>query len=327
MLNSSDFIKLKYSPDLTQAGIAYTCRSFSQSSNRRSDTRFVRIRQNIANLAVEIAFRRYLADREIPHALIKKKPISDPDFYKVTLGGRICHIECDVITSKKRIREIRQDPETLLSLQVHEPNNNLQKEFDIYIFSVLTALLTPDAQSLNRAIEAKQPIYLIRPFPKIWSRPKLWTPFKSLTLISKATEVVTVMIGGQNEKRVFQMEELHLNPGQLTEVENEFFSISYMVVDRLPDGPISISCPNIKNPLSLHPSHWGNIWVYGMDIIFVGYIPCQHFSTRAMRLSSEPNNISCSKLLGTNLRLPISALDPLPKLFSRAKLWNPSEPD
>jgi hypothetical protein len=214
-----------------------------------------------------------------------------------------------------------------LSLQINIPTNNISSQFsdehDIYIFSILTALLTPDAQSINKAIQANHPIFLIRPLPAKWSQPKPWKRLESLTLNSNTTNDIKVNISGLKRNRTFQTEEIQLKPSQSKKVTNDFFSLSHINVNRLPDHAISISCSNIKKHLTLRPSHWGNIWVYGMEIIFLGYITRPRFASHARQPSSGPKRTSHPYFLDPNLSIPISSLYPLPELLSRAKEWNP----
>ena len=62
MISTSDFIHLPYTLDLTKSGIAYAVRSLAYTYNRMGGSPYDRLRRIVAGVAVELAFRRYLAE-------------------------------------------------------------------------------------------------------------------------------------------------------------------------------------------------------------------------------------------------------------------------
>jgi len=92
MISIKDLLHLPYTRDLTEGGIAYALRSLPYTYNRMGGSPYDRLRRIAAGVAVELAFRRYLADQNIPFDVKGATPITEPDRYDVALGGRRCDI-------------------------------------------------------------------------------------------------------------------------------------------------------------------------------------------------------------------------------------------
>src|SRR5688500_3543570 len=90
MISTSDLIHLPYTRDLTEGGIAYAVRSLPYTYNRMGGSPYDRLRRIVAGVAVELAFRRYLSEQDIPFDVKGATPFTDPDHYDVSLGGRGC---------------------------------------------------------------------------------------------------------------------------------------------------------------------------------------------------------------------------------------------
>ncbi|HEX2696610.1 MAG TPA: hypothetical protein VHM28_02810, partial [Anaerolineales bacterium] len=174
MLNSSDIIRLPYTPDLTEAGITYACRSLPHTYDRMGGSPFDRLRRIVAGVAVELAFRRHLTQEKIPFDVKGATPFTDPDRYDVSLGGHRCDIKSFLITYRDQITSLRTDPGLMLkapalvpleqySADGHSPN-------DLYLFAFLTGLIAASPEDVQKASEARQPTYLIHTMPKTWTR-------------------------------------------------------------------------------------------------------------------------------------------------------------
>jgi hypothetical protein len=325
MITSSDFLTINYTPDLTEAGIAYACRSLPHTYDRMGGSYFKRLRRIVAGIAVELAFRRYLSERKIPHDNMGSTPFTDPDRYDIAIGGRRCDIKSFMLTQKNRIRQVRQEPHVLLSAQALVPvdqmaSDNLTND-DIYIFAFLSALLTPNLDALNKAIEANQPVFLIRVLPKTWSRPERWLSLGKLALKCDTSTSTKIELGGQNENHDFQTEKIALKPRKRVQLKNNFYSLGHLRTPSIPDGTVGVHSPVLDETFLVEPKDWGNIWVYGMQIIFTGYITRGNFLQTAIRIPAGSRVFQYSKTRTDNLALPISNLYPLRDLFERVQAW------
>ena len=66
MITAKDFIHLHFTPDLTEGGIAYACRSLNHTYNRMGGSPYARLRRIVGGVAVELAFRHYLTSQDVP---------------------------------------------------------------------------------------------------------------------------------------------------------------------------------------------------------------------------------------------------------------------
>ena len=87
MLSSSDLLHLPYTRDLTEGGIAYAVRSLAYTYNRMGGSPYERLRRIVAGVAVELAFRRYLTEQDIPYDVMGATPFTDPDRLVTTRGS------------------------------------------------------------------------------------------------------------------------------------------------------------------------------------------------------------------------------------------------
>jgi hypothetical protein len=119
MLSPSDLLRLPYTPDLTEGGIAYALLSLSYA-----DLSYDRIRRIVAGAIVELAFRRYLSQQDIPFEITAAAPFTDPARFDVSLGGHRCDIKSFLISHRDQITEIRRDSGILLNVPALVPSDH-----------------------------------------------------------------------------------------------------------------------------------------------------------------------------------------------------------
>jgi hypothetical protein len=123
MVSSSDFIHLFYTRDLTVGGIAYALRSLPYTYPRAGGSIYDRLRRTVAGVAVELAFRRYLAEQNVPFDVMGAMPFTEPERYDVALGGRRCNIKSFLITHREQIAEMKRKPQILLGAPALVPSD------------------------------------------------------------------------------------------------------------------------------------------------------------------------------------------------------------
>lgn len=325
MLTPAGLIHLLYTPDLTEAGIAYACRSLPHTYDRMGGDRFHRLRRIVSGKAVELAFRRYLNDRGVPYDNLGDTPFTDPDNYDISLGGRRCDIKSFLFLEKDRIRRLKRDPGYLLQAAALVPTDQAAAshftEQDLYIFAFVTALVTRSAADLERAQDAGQPAYLIYPFPSAWTNPARWRSLGPLELSSEKAPPLRVEIGGQAQDRSFQTEQITLLAGQPVQADQEFYSLAYLHLSRQFNGQIRVSSPGLNAAQVISAANWGNIWVYGMEIVLAGYMLRGEFLRRSQQLPAGSRVLQYARTRTANLSLPVEELHPLEDLFESARRW------
>jgi hypothetical protein len=326
MISESDFITISYTPDMTQAGIKYACQSLPYTYDRMGGNRVDRLRRIVAGKAVELAFKRHLNSSEIPHNMLGSTPFTDPDQYDIAIGGRRCDIKSFILLRKKRIRAIRKEPQQLLQAQALVPVDQIKSDHfnddDIYIFAFLTALLTPTQSALKKAVAAGQPIYMIHALPQKWARPNQSGTLGELAVKSNMTKPIKLELGGQDDQHKFHTEHLILNPQTRMVAKQNFSTLSYLYTPNLPDGTIGVHNSTMDETYLVDPLAWNNLWVYGLEIIFCGYLTRGEFRKNALRLPAGSHVFQYPHTQTENFAIPIQDLQPLNKFFGRAKDWS-----
>ena len=326
MITASDLIHLPYTRDLTEGGIAYALRSLPYIYNRMGGSSYDPLRRVIASAAVQLAFRRYLSEQNIPFEVKGAAPFTEHDRYDVSLGGRRCDLQPFLISHLDQISEMQRNPQVLLKAPAlvasDQHAGDIHSQFDLYLFAFLSGLITTSANELQKVIEAKQPHYLIHVMPGPWNRPMKWNPLGTLVLKSESEETQTLEIGGQDEGREMRSCRVELPPRTRLEIQNGFFSLSYVYSKSKPDARIGIHSPAYKETYLIGAQDWGNIWIYGMDILLAGYITRDEFSRRASFIQTGSRIFQYSATHVKNLAVPVSDLKPLSELFERIKTQN-----
>ena len=326
MISSSDLLHLPYTRDLTEGGIAYAIRSLTYTYNRMGGSPYDRLRRIVAGVAVELAFRRYLSEHNIPFDVKGATPFTEPDRYDVSLGGRRCDIKSFLITYREQISEMKRNPNVVLKAPALVPSDQNagdgRSDNDIYLFAFLSGLIAASQDDLKKAIGAGQPYYLIHAMPDSWTRPFTWSPLGALALKSDSGETQVVEIGGQDEGREMRSRLVEVPPRMQVQIEDGFFSLSYIHIKSAPNARIGIHSPIRKETYIIGEMDWGNIWVYGMDILLAGYLTREEFNRRASFIQAGARVFQYDRTRTKNLAVPVSDLKPLSDLFERVKAWN-----
>ncbi len=325
MITADAFIKLPYTSDLTEGGIAYAIRSLPYTYNRMGGSLYSRLRRIVGGVAVELAFRRYLGEREIPFDVKGLTPFTEPDRYDVSLGGHRCDLKTFVTSKRNQITAMRRDPSLALRAPALIPADQFAGENhsdqDLYLFAFLLGLTTNSNDDIKTAVDAGQPIYLIHPMRSEWSRPAAWTPLGRVSLKSECSVPLTVEIGGQDSEREFISAKYCLEPLTRVIVDLPLYSLAYLHVDSIPDARIGVHSPANGEVYLVSPRDWGNIWIYGMETWLTGYMTREEYRRKASTIFAGSRVFQYSKTQTKNMSVPMADLRPLTELFERVKVW------
>jgi hypothetical protein len=323
MITSSDLLHLPYTRDLTGGGIAYALHSLPYLYNRTGSSPYDPLRRMVASAAVELAFRRYLSEQNISFDVKGAMPFTEHERYDVTLGGRRCELKSYLISQRDQISQVKHDPQlvlrapALVASDQHAGDGHSQH--DLYLFAFLFGLITATQNDLQNVIESGQPHHLVHVLPDGWNRPSQWSPLGRLVLKSEAVERLTIEIGGQDEGREMRSCTVELPPRRRVEIEAPFFSLSYVHTQSSLQTRIGIHSPVRKQTYLIGALDWGNIWVYGTEIILAGYIAREEFSRRASFIQTGTRVFQYAATHVKNLAISISDLKPLSDLFEQGK--------
>lgn len=323
MLTETDLVYLPYTPDLTEGGIAYACRSLAYTYNRMGGTPFSRMRSIAAGVAVELAFRRYLHEQRVPFDVLGATPFTEPDRYDIALGRHRCDVKSYFLSRRGQISSLRRQPAQVLQAQALVPLDQFLADGhrldDIYLFALLLGLTATSRQEMAKAQAAGQPLYLIYPMPEAWSKPASWRPLEHLTLKSECEETLVVELGGQDAERRFVSVWCELPPRRRVVPPGEFYTLCYVHVQRLPTARVGLHAPVCGAPHLIGPRDWGNIWVYGMEIWLVGWLTYEQFRAKASMLAAGASTLQYARTRTKNLAVPMSALQPIQPLLARLR--------
>jgi len=324
-MTADDIIRLPYSPDLTEGGIALALRSLSQNFDRSNGSLYTRLRRIVSGVAVELTFRRYLNDRATPFEIKSTLPFSDPDRYEVSLGGHRCSVNTHLISRRSQIAAMRRDPSLVLQSPALIPEEQISAANltgqELLVFAFLLGLTTRSPGELHKVAAAGQPMYLVHPLRVNWANPQVWAPLGRLALKSECSGPVTVEIGGQDAERNFVTETLTLAPLTRTFALNKYYSLAYVHANSLPNARLGLYSPTRNEVYLIQPYEWDNIWIYGLEIWLAGYISEQDFRRKASTTFTGSRVFQYSQTQTKNLSIPVSDLRPLEDLLARVKNW------
>ncbi len=325
MIGVTDFIKLPYTRDLTEGGIAYATRSLPYTYDRMGGSLYSRLRRIVGGVAVELAFRRYLSEQQIPFEVKGATPFTEPDRYDVSLGNHRCDLKTFVISKRNQITSMRRNPGLTLRAPAMIPDDQFSAGNhtgqDLYLFAFLLGLTTNSPEDIQKAADAGQPLYLVHPMRNDWARPQEWRPLSRLSLKSECSGTLQVEIGGQDAERNFITERLSLPPLTRILAVNTYHSLAYIHVENIPDARLGVHSPAMGDVYLIQPHEWGNIWIYGMDIWLTGYMAHEEFRQKASTIFAGSRVFQYSKTQTKNLSVPVADLRPLPELFERVRIW------
>ena len=321
MLSPSDLLRLPYTPDLTEGGIAYALLSLPYAN-----LSYDRIRRTIAGAIVELAFRRYLSQQDIPFDITVATPFTDPARHDVSLGGHRCDIKSFLISHRDQIAEMRRDPGVLLKAPALVPSdyhaNIGNSDNDLYLFAFLSGVIAASQSDLKKVLETDQPHYLMHVMPEKWRKPFNWNPLGPLVLKSESDAEMLLEISGQDSGRGNLTRLVNLPPKTRVTVDDPFYSVTAIHIKNIPSARFGIHSPASKETHLISPLDWGNIWVYGLDIILAGFISRGEFRQRAKLIAPNSRTFQYDHTKTKNLAVQVSELSPLPDLFARVREWN-----
>ena len=326
MISTSDFIHLPYTRDLTDGGIAYAVHSLPYTYNRMGGSSYERLRRIVAGVAVELAFRRHLTEQDVPFDVMGATPFTDPDHYDVSLGGRRCDIKSFLITHREQISEMKRNPQVVLKAPALVPSDQNAAEGhsnqDIYLFAFLSGLVAASQEDMQKTKDADRDSYWIHVMPDTWNRPERWNPLGRLALKSEAAETLTVEIGGQDAGREMRSLEVQLPPGRRVQIDDRFFSLAYVHGKYPPASRLGLHSPQLKETHIIDPSGWGNIWLYGLDILLTGYMERGEFNRHASFIREGARVFQYNRTRTKNLAVSVYDLRPIAELLARARTWS-----
>ncbi len=161
MVNQGDLIQLAYTADLTAAGIAYVEQLLQHTSEGRPRYSQQTLRQQVIDKAVELAFRRYLDEQEVPYATAPGTSFGSHASFHLVLGGWRCTIRSSWIDDPEIAHQVNAHPEHLLEAAALLPSERIAAwipgEKDLYIFVFVTGNTLKDRTDIEPPVLLNSP--------------------------------------------------------------------------------------------------------------------------------------------------------------------------
>jgi hypothetical protein len=195
-------------------------------------------------------------------------------------------------------------------------------EHDIYLFGFLAGLEMRGLASLERALAAGQPVYLLHALEQAgWRGEGPWQSLGRLVLKTDSRELVEVDLGGQDQAHAAIVERLRLPPRVRAVTGAEFYALLYLHAPRLPTGPVGVRSPARRETKLVTPGDWDNIWVYGLEVFLAGWLTKAEMREQGQRLPAGAAVWQYPRTQTNNQAVPVTALRPVTELAEMVKRW------
>lgn len=221
---------------------------------------------------------------------------------------------------------MKRNPQVIMNAPALVPSDQNTGEGhsdkDIYLFAFLSGLIAASQADLEKAVYKKQPHHLVHVMPDAWMSPSKWNLFGALVLKSESGEIQVVEVNGQDERREMRSLEVELPPNTRVQIDDGFFSVAHILSKPLPDARIGIHSPARNETHPIGTMDWGNIWIYGVDILLAGWLTRAEFNQRAKPIREGTRVFKMTERAQRILSVPVNELRSLSDLLERVKDWN-----
>lgn len=315
MLSSSDFIRLPFPPDLTQAGIAIASRRLASSSSTRESIEIDTYRLNVAQTSVALAFRRYLLDQRIRFQYRENSPVTEPEQVTLVLGGRLCDTETRLVTDDNSFGKISADPDRLLETGIQIParlqSTDQYHGSDLVLFAIAAARVTGDRKELVRTAETGEPFVCVHGMPGAWRQPGVRKTPGQLSLRYTGDTPLLLDLYGLGVHQGLCIEQVCLQPQTWVESKYQYRSLSCLHADAIPTARVEIRSKAHRQAYIIMSLQWRNLWLYGQEIILAGYLPLEEIRgvvRAAVAKWPGPSPV---------LEIPLTSLHSLPRFLEQ----------
>jgi hypothetical protein len=315
MPSSSDFIRLPFPSDLTQAGIAIASRRLASSSGPGKSIDFDTYRLYVAQTSVALAFQRYLLDQRVPFQIRENSPFTEPEQVTLLLGGRLCDVETRLITGENLFRKLSADPDRLLETSIQIParlqSADQYHSSDLVLFAIAAARVTGDRKELVRTAESGDPLVCIHRLPEAWRQPDVRKALGQLSLRYAGDAPLLVDLYGLGLHQGLCTEQVSLQPQAWVESKYEYRSLSSLHAGAIPAARVEIRSKAHRHAYTIMPLQWRNLWLYGQEIILTGYLPFEEIRGFIRAAAAKWPGPS------PTLEMPVTSLHSLPLFLAQ----------
>lgn len=321
-LAGADLVRLPYDDSLTQAGVTFSCRTLRHPLARTHRLSPRRMRNTVAEIAISLAFQRWLGAQNVPFDLIQAMPFTSPDRRTLLLGGRRVVCPPTLIRASRRIQEIQANPTQLLAVEASIHSDMLNRPGlrgqDLLIFPFLLGQETRTIASLRRADTANELTHIIAiPPPKPWQEISGEPRLERLSIMNECDHPIELTLYGLLKKNLLHALSLEVPARDKVPIPAEFVALHYIHSAHLPSGTIRLLDGKAVHVWIISIRDWFNIWIYGKEIILAGWSTLAAAQRKSSFASDEVQIPTRSRAKGKEIHLPICELRPMRELIER----------
>lgn len=275
-----------------------------------------RIRNIVKGLIMEQSFKALLDRHQIEYDLLGHTHWMKKDRYDVGIDGRRYDVKGSMIQSATR-EIIDGDPKWLLDCSALVPVDQIDSKTltdeDFYVFSMMTGHFMTDIAEVYAKFDDIDPVYLIHSFWGYeWTKNKKWTRRGKVRLESQMEGEFNFRLGGQDEHSEFVAERVIIQPGEVLEVESQFYTVLFAQSADRPSGSLRVGIEGEDIIEEIDADNWSNIWPYDVSVYHVGYMSKGEFKRRAAEIPPYFSDVKQYAItLTPNRVLPVRELNSL----------------
>ena len=323
MISVSDFVRLPYTQDLTEAGLLYARRVLPRLRRPIGAGLYAGVRRTAAATAVQLALRRHLVAEGIAFGVRPPMPFSDPEQYNIEIGGRSCELLSFLISRPPQIDALATDPGLALRAPALVPLDRLSDETsrldDRYLFAFVCATEADPPGGTRHSVSTASDAYWMHAMPAAWSRPRTWAPINPLVLKSDGPSGITLRLAGEDGSGAPLDVDIQLPPRQRVEVDAPLYALSHLHTRAPPAGRLGVNSSAHRGTHLIGPASWENIWLQGREITLLGWISRDEFRMRATLIPEGTRVFQFDRTKTRNLAVDIGSLKPMRQLLSGAR--------
>lgn len=320
MVKEEDLVHLAYTPDLTEAGIAYGLQWLAHSRGETSKLTLTKFQKLVLNKAVELAFRRYLAEQNVPSETVPSTSFASQGEYALVVAGWRCVLQCNFLPHQESPQQAESQPYQMLQAAALVSSEQviawIPGNKDVYIFAFITGQVW--RESIQDSM-VDRPAYWLVALPQAWSSPRIQAALGRLELKVDGSSELQISIGGRNLDQQLVSERITLLPGQRVSTQHEYNCLAYLHAHQTTANRIGISSPDRRLSHVVSPKEWTNVWVEGEGTTLAGYIPHPEFARRSRRFPPSSQNDKPDRGEEKYRMLTVGELHPLHDLMDLAR--------
>jgi hypothetical protein len=323
MIATDDILILPYTPDLTEAGLAFAGQLLPSLQLRTAPGARDIVRRAVTAAAVKLAFRRFLTNQGIAFGVRHSVPFGGHERYETEVGGRLCELKCFLISEPSQIDRLSSNPGAALDAPALVPSDHMAADGlrgdDLYLFALVTAAPAVVPTESARVDISNRRTFWFHTMPATWRRPRTWAPLGPLAVKADASPACTLELTGQNVSGEVHRFAVELLPRQRIEVREPFYALSHVQTQSLPSGRIGLHAPTLDNTCLIGKEDWQDGWLEGRCIYLLGWITRAQFRMRAHPVPAGSRVFQFWRTKTKNLAVEASSLKPISELLARAR--------